>query len=146
MKPVLPAMAFVARHFLIVVCAVLAGSVLWTLAYLFMLVVAVIANQGLGGPLAFPAGLLFVLVTGVVLGWGIFAPASGIGAIFCGVFRLPRLAAIPVVFGGAFLLSYLVYWLYIELVTTHPMPSGWIVLKNYSISRAIANNFQSPYV
>ncbi|MCP5541079.1 MAG: hypothetical protein H7A52_13130 [Akkermansiaceae bacterium] len=133
MKAVLPALTFLARHFLFVAFAMVACCIAWTIAYFVLLVVAVVTNQGVGGPLAFPAGIIAVLAACGFLGWGVFAPASAIGAVFCGVFRLPRIAAIPVVTVAAFLFSYLIYWAYIEMVTTHSMPPMLTVLKNFTI-------------
>jgi len=46
---------------------------------------------------------------------------------------LPRITAIPVVFGSAFVLSYLACWAFIEGLTTHPMPSTWVVLRNFTV-------------
>ena len=129
----IPALTFLARHFLFVLVAMVAGCVLWTVAYFLLLVVAVIGGHGIGGPLAYPAGLVAVIASCVFLGWGVFAPASAVGAIFCAVFKLPRLAAIPVVTVAAFVLSYLLYGGYIKLVTTHSMPPAWIILRNFAI-------------
>ena len=137
MKAVLPALTFFARHLLFVAFAMVAGCIAWTIAYFLLLVVAVVTNEGVGGPLAFPAGIIAVLAACGFLGWGVFAPASAIGAVFCRVFRLPRIAAIPVVTVAAFLLSYLIYWAYIEMVTTHSMPSMLTVLKNFAIYLSI---------
>ena len=137
MKAVLPALTFLARHFLFVAFAMIAGCVVWTIAYFVLLGIAVVTNQGVGGPLAFPAGILAVLAACGFLGWGVFAPASAVGAAFCRVFRLPRISAIPVVTVAAFLLSYVIYWAYIEVVTTHSMPSMLTVLKNFAIYLSI---------
>ena len=133
MKVIIHVMTFALRHFLIVCFAMLAGFILWTIAYVVLLAIAVIWNKGLGGPLAYPSGILAILATGIFIGWSIFAPASAIGAVFCRIFGLPRLAAIPVVFLSSFVISYFLYWAYIELVTTHSMPSAWIVFKNHTI-------------
>ena len=133
MKTVLSVLTFAARHLLIVPFGIIAGCILWTIAYVLLLAVAVIWNQGIGGPLAYPAGILAIIGASIFIGWGIFAPASAIGAIFCAAFRLPRLAAIPVVFGSAFVLSFLLYQAYIVGLTTHSMPSIGVVLKNYAI-------------
>lgn len=110
-----------------------AGCVLWVVTYLLLLSIALIGNQGVGGPLALPAGLTAVTASCIFLGWGVFAPASAIGAIFCGLLKFPRLAAIPIVTVAAFLLTYAVYWAYIELVTTHSMPLVGTVLRNFAI-------------
>jgi hypothetical protein len=133
MNAVIPALTFVIRHLLFVVFAMLAGCILWIVAYFLLLAFAVLSDQGIGGPLALPAGLIAVIASCISLGWGVFAPASAIGAIFCTLLKLPRLAAIPIVTVVAFVLSYLIYWGYIELVTTHSMPSVWIILKNFAI-------------
>lgn len=137
MNAALTAMTFAARHLLIVPVAIIAGCVLWTMIYVILLLVAIIFNQGVGGPLAYPAGIIAILVTSIVIGWGIFAPASAIGAIACALLKLPRLAAIPIVTAAAFGLSYLLYWGYIELVTTHSMPSAAVVLKNFAMFLSI---------
>jgi len=133
MKAAIPFLTFVMRHFLIVVLAAFVGCVLWTIGYFLLLLVAVIWNQGVGGPLAYPSGIILIIACCVFLGWGVFAPASGIGAIFCTMFRLPRLVAIPVVFTSAFLLSYLLYWIYFERFTPHSMDSVGIVLQNFAV-------------
>ena len=137
MNAVITAMTFAARHLLIVPVAIVAGCVLWTIIYVILLLVAMIFNQGVGGPLAYPAGIIAILVSCIVIGWGIFAPASAIGAIACALLKLPRLAAIPIVTAAAFGLSYLLYWGYIELVTTHSMPSAAVVLKNFAMFLSI---------
>jgi hypothetical protein len=113
MKAALGVITFVSRHFLFVVFAMVAGCALWTIAYFALLLIAVVTNQGPGGPLAYPAGILAVLVVCVLVGWGIFAPASAVGIIFCRLFRLPRLAAIPVVWLAAL-------WLYSALRGSGP--------------------------
>jgi hypothetical protein len=133
MKAVIPVLTFAARHLLFVVFAAFAGCLFWTIAYIVLLTVAVIGDQGLGGPLAFAAGIITVLVSCIFIGWGVFAPASAIGSIFCALLRLPRIAAIPVVCASAFFFSYVLYWGYIVLITTHSMPSALEVLKNFAI-------------
>lgn len=126
-------LTFIARHFLFVAFAMVAGCVLWVVTYFLLLAIAIIGNQGIGGPLALPAGLLAVIVACIFLGWGVFAPASAIGAIFCSLLKLPRLAAIPIVTVAAFVLTYFFYWVYLEWLTTHSMPSGWSILKKFAL-------------
>jgi hypothetical protein len=137
MNAVIPVMTFAVRHLLFVPIAIVAGCVLWTVAYVILLVTAVVFDLGVGSPLAYPTGIVAILVGAIVIGWGIFAPASAIGAIACALLKLPRLAAIPIVTVSAFVLSYLLYWGYIEWVTTHSMPSATIVLKNFAIFLSI---------
>ena len=137
MKAVLPTLTFLARHLLFVAIAMIAGCIAWTVVYVVLLILAVVTNQGIGSPLAFPAGIIAVLAACGFLGWGVFAPASAFGEVFRRVFRLPRIAAIPVVTIAAYLLSYLIYWAYIEMVTTHSIPSMLTVLKNFAIYLSI---------
>lgn len=137
MNAVISAAAFAVRHLLVVPIAIVAGCVLWTIAYVLLLLAAIIFNQGVGGPLAYPAGIITILIASIVVGWGIFAPASAVGAIFCALLKLPRLAAIPVVAVAAFILSYMLYWGYIERVTTHSMPDATTILKNFAIYLSI---------
>lgn len=131
MKAVIPVLTFLARHFVFVLLAMFVGCIIWTAVYFGLLALATVTDQGLGGPFALPAGIIAVVASCVSIGWGVFAPASATGSLFCGLFRLPRIAAIPVVCITAFVFSYLIYWAYIELVTTQSMPSALTVLKNF---------------
>jgi hypothetical protein len=108
MKAALPVITFVLRHALAVPLAIAAGCVLWTAAYVLLLLWAVVFGGGLGGPLAYPAGIFAVVVGGALIGWGIFAPACAVGALFCGVTGWPRFAAFPVVFIGGILFGYMI--------------------------------------
>jgi len=134
MKAVIPVLTFALRHFVFVVIAAFAGCGVWTIAYLVLLVIAVFTDPGVGGPLAFPAGIIAVVTSCGFIGWGIFTPASAVGAIFCALARLPRIAAIPVVWVVAFGLSYLFYWAALGLlVVSETMPSLWTMLKNFGL-------------
>jgi hypothetical protein len=94
--------SFALRHFLIVIAAFFAGCLLWTLAYLGLLLVAVIGNHDLGGILAYPFGILAVALFCILFGWIIFSPACGLASLLCGWLRWPKFAAIPIVFITAF--------------------------------------------
>lgn len=133
MNNVISVISFVTRHLLIVSLAIITGCILWTIAYVVLLIVAATLNGGPGGPLAYPAGIITIIVAGISIGWGVFAPACAIGSVFWKIFGLPRIAAIPVVFGSALFLSSLLYWAFIKEMTTHPMPSMWVVLKNHTV-------------
>lgn len=124
MKAALPVITFAIRHALATPLAIVAGCLLWTLAYFILLLCAVIFGQGLGGPLAYPAGIIAVVVGGLVIGWGIFAPACAVGALFCGITGWSRFAAIPVVFVSGFLLSYVLVQNY-ALVLALPLGIYW---------------------
>jgi len=132
-KLVLPVISFLLRHFLFVAAAAVAGCVLWTVVYLVLLAFAVIANKGLGGPLAYPGGLLAVVVCCAVFGWGIFAPACGVGALICRTFRWPRIAAIPFVYLAAVGFGYLICAVHAGVDATRSMPSAWDVLKPFTL-------------
>lgn len=133
MKPMIAVISFLVRHLLAVLMAAAAGCVLWTILYLILLLVAGVFNKGLGGPLAYPAGVIMILATTVIVGWGVFAPACAVGAGVCAWFKLPRLAAIPMVTGSAFGISYLLFWVCNPLVPTHSMPSAAVVLREFVI-------------
>lgn len=133
MRPNFAALAFLARHFLIVIFAITAGCMVWLVVYFCLLLYAMFTGSGLGGPLALPAGIMTIIGTGAIIGWGVFAPACAIGEIFRRMANLPRLAAIPIVFLMAGLISYLGYFAFIKSLTTHPMPPVTKVALNYII-------------
>ena len=133
MKVVIAVLSFLARHLLFVLLAMLVGCVIWTVAYLVLFVIAMLADQGLGGPLAYPAGLMAIVVACAVIGWGFFAPASAVGALFCGLLKWPRLWAIPLVTLTVLVLCYLVSWPFVEMGVLYEAPSFWMVLKNFAI-------------
>jgi len=70
----------------------------WTLLYGVLLLFALFTGGGIGGPLAYPAGMIAIGLAGVGIGWGMFAPACGVGAWVCTRLRWPGIAAIPIVF------------------------------------------------
>jgi hypothetical protein len=45
------------------------------------------------------------------------------GTMFRLIFRLPRLAALPVVLGTGFLVNYLLYHFFMEKITASPLTS-----------------------
>lgn len=123
MRLALAALAFLARHLLFVLFAIATGCVVWTALYFCLLLIASFTGAGIGGPLALPAGIIAIMGTGMIVGWGVFTPACAVGEIFRRMANLPRLAAIPVVFVMAGLLSYFGYLAFIKSLTTHSMPS-----------------------
>lgn len=97
-KPVIATLAFLARHLLAVGLAIGLGWIAWTGLYALLLLVAMIRSSGVGGPLAYPAGLLVVAAGAMVIGWGIFTPSCAVGWIISRCFKLHRLAAFPIAF------------------------------------------------
>ncbi len=136
-----PLLTFAFRHLLIVPLTILVVCLLWTIAYILLLIAAVVMDGGIGGPLAYPAGIIMIVLTCVLTGWGIFTPSCAVGAIFCRVLGLPRLAAIPVVFTSGLGLSYLLCLIFVESLTSASMPSVWIVLKNFTLFLSIPLGF-----
>ena len=86
---------FCARHFLALLLVVLAGCLLWTVTYFALLLWAAFAGGGLGGPLAYPAGLLFFLVAGAAASLALLFPATALAEWLAGWFGLPVLVQIP---------------------------------------------------
>mgnify|MGYP003632968618 CR=1 FL=1 len=133
MKTLISLISFAARHTILISLAMITGCVLWTFIYFLLLAFALLGGHGVGSPLAYPAGVVAIMALSLLIGFLVFVPASGIGTLLCHVLRLPRLAAIPVVFGIGFLLSYLIYWGYLEITAADSMPPVWTVLKYYTI-------------
>ncbi|MGC4013692.1 MAG: hypothetical protein QM755_04125 [Luteolibacter sp.] len=88
-----------------VLAATAAGVVLWTVAYLVLLLIAVIKGSGLGGPLAWPAGAATVVVLGLLIGGGMFLPACGIGRLVSHFTGWPKISGLPIALVTTFLLS-----------------------------------------
>jgi len=124
----LPIGAFILRHLIAVPLIAAVLCIGWIVLYFILLLIAVISNSGIGGPLALPAGLIFIVLLAASLGWGVFTPACAVGATVCGLFRLPRLLAIPIVWVSTCAFGYAVYWIHIRFMTTHPMPPASVVL------------------
>ena len=133
MKNAIAIIAFAIRHFLAVIISMALGCIAWSLFYLFLLLYALCFGGSLGSPIAYPLGLLLICSACAWIGWGIFAPAAGIGRIFCWFTAWPQMTAIPIVFASAFALLYLVYLLSPALLLEAPVPSPWVVLKNFTL-------------
>jgi hypothetical protein len=59
-----------------------------------------------------------------------------VGTMFRLIFRLPRLAALPVVLGTGFLVNYLLYHFFMEKITPCPMDAG-DVFKYFAIDYSV---------
>lgn len=83
------------RHGLALAVTIIVPCLLWTIVYFALLLWAVITGEGLGGPLAYPAGLLFFLVATIVGGSLLLFPSAAL-AEWCARRRAwPILAQIP---------------------------------------------------
>lgn len=127
MRGIFSVTGFFIRHFMVGIFAIFFGWLVWSGCYVVLLGVALVFDSGAGGPLAWPGGLALVGCVCAGVGWGVFAPASGFGLVICRWTGLPRLAAIPVVFVGAFLLS----WFWGRLFMGWNETLGWFPIKGF---------------
>lgn len=65
-----------ARHSLALIVTVVAACIVWTLTYFALLAGAVVSDGGVGGPLAYPAGLLFALVATSMASLALLLPST----------------------------------------------------------------------
>jgi hypothetical protein len=90
---------FCARHLFALGVAMLAACAAWTVTYFALLLWAVLTGGGLGGPLAYPAGLLFALVAMAAAGLVLLLPATALAEWVARRRGFPVLAQIPVSVG-----------------------------------------------
>src|SRR3954452_7083544 len=84
------------RHAVASFAMIAAACAIWTVAYVALLLWAIVSNSGLGGPLAYPGGLLLAAVTVAVGCFLLFFPATVAAELICRRRALPILAQIPV--------------------------------------------------
>lgn len=104
--------SFVLRHGFAIAVMVVTACALWTLCYLALLLWAIITNEGLGGPLAYPAGLLAFFLLSLAMSVCLYFPSTAIAAglakkfqrsfvwqiaICIGIFALLHLIAVLVI-------------------------------------------------
>lgn len=87
---------FCARHLLALVVTVAVPCVLWTITYFALLLWAVFTGGGIGGPLAYPAGLLFFFVAAAVASLVLLLPSTALAEWFAKRRGLPILVQIPI--------------------------------------------------
>lgn len=121
-----PFVGFLFRHFLAVPIFVTILCVAWMA--LFFILLAFATDSSPGGIFALATGLVFITLAIVVIGWGIFAPACGIGLLLCHHLRWPRIYAIPLAWVASLLLAYGQYWLFAYVFSIPSMPLGFKVL------------------
>src|SRR5690349_10142719 len=91
----MPLALFGIRHAVAVLSTIVAACLLWTVTYAALLAWAVITNDGLGGPLAYPGGLAAVAVGAAVGSLVLFLPATTLAEWICRRSGWPVLAQIP---------------------------------------------------
>ncbi len=87
---------FCARHSLALLVTMVLPSVLWTITYFALLLWAAFTNGGIGGPLAYPAGLVFVIGVAAVSGLMLLMPSTAMAEWIGKRFALPIFAQIPI--------------------------------------------------
>ena len=103
-KPLLGFVGFCLRHFFASFVVVSASCIVWTVAYVLLLLWALFSDSGLGGPLAYPAGLLFVFIatgTSVIL---LLFPSTALAELVARRRKLAILFQIPISIGWLALL------------------------------------------
>ena len=83
------------RHSLALAVTVVAVCLLWTVTYFALLLWAVITDGGIGGPLAYHAGLLFFFLATTAAGLVLLLPSTALAEWFARRYAFPILAQIP---------------------------------------------------
>jgi hypothetical protein len=96
---------FALRHAVASIGTVVAACVVWTITYFLLLLWAIAANAGLGGPLAYPGGLVAVVAIASVGCCSLFFPATALAEWACRRRGWPITAQIPVSVAALALLS-----------------------------------------
>jgi hypothetical protein len=91
---------FCARHALAVVALTVSTCVLWTVVYLALFFWAIFSGGGIGGPLAYPAGLIFFAIASTFMGIFVFLPTTAFAEWFTHRQGWPILAQIPMCVAG----------------------------------------------
>jgi hypothetical protein len=84
------------RHGVASVATIVAACAIWTVGYGALVLLAILSNGGLGGPLAYPVGLLLVAVAAGAACFLLFFPATASAELICRSRALSTLTQIPV--------------------------------------------------
>ncbi len=87
---------FFIRHLLALLVTVAVPCVLWTLVYLALLLWAIFMGGGIGGPLAYPAGILVIVVAATVSSLVMLLPSTVLAEWLAKRRGLPVIAQIPI--------------------------------------------------
>ncbi len=88
--------SFCARHFLALAVTVAAACMVWTITYFALLLWAMLTGGGIGGPLAYPAGLLFFFVATTAASLLLLLPSTALAEWFTRRRGFPILVQIPI--------------------------------------------------
>ncbi len=96
LKPIFGFASFCIRHLFAFFVTVAAACVVWTIVYFALLLWAIFTDGGIGGPLAYPAGLLFVLVSSTLAVFLLFLPSTALAELVARRCGFPILSQIPI--------------------------------------------------
>jgi hypothetical protein len=116
---------FGARHALALVLTIVVACGLWTVTYIALLLWSVLAEEGPGGPLAYPGGLVFVAVAGALAWAFLLFPSTALGEVIAKRCNLPLLASLPIAVSFSAALSLLLAFVLLRL-WDRPVSSGTI--------------------
>lgn len=119
--------SFVLRHGFAIAVTVIMACSLWTLCYLALLLWAIISNEGLGGPLAYPAGLLAFFLLSLAMSVCLYFPATAIAAGLAKKFHCSFVWQIAICI-GIFALLHLIAVLVIRENQTIPMSERLLIV------------------
>lgn len=103
----LQASSFALRHGFAIAVMVITACALWTLCYFALLLWAIISNEGLGGPLAYPAGLLAFFLVSLAMALCLYFPATAIAAGLAKKYQLSFVQQIALCIGLFALLHFI---------------------------------------
>jgi hypothetical protein len=87
------------RHFFAWAATTGTWLVVWTAIYLFLLLWALIAGEGIGSPVLYPLGLLAIFILHSIATLLVFLPATLLAELLCHKKQLPKLSGgIPLAF------------------------------------------------
>jgi hypothetical protein len=81
--------------------------------------------------------LIGLLIVSAFIEITLFIPSCIVGSITCKIFQIPKNASIPMALPTAAILNFILQWWYIENLTTHPMPGGLDIFKDFFIYLSI---------
>lgn len=107
----------VLRHAVATGILVVAAVVVWTVAYVGLMLWAMVVDGDLGGPLAYPAGLVVLMSLSLATSVCCFLPATLTAELYCRWRSLSTLWGIPLSFGLMWMVTCLWTWITYDWAT-----------------------------
>jgi hypothetical protein len=111
------AVSFIGRHTVASILSIALPMIIVFVGYFLLLLIAVVTDQGLGGPLALPFGLLFAFLTSFIYTMLFLFPATALAELFTKSFdkwkhliQIPASFLILVILSGIYALIYLQFF------------------------------------